>query len=351
MKARSKHRLGRSLFHSIRERATNTFRRGVSCAFILFTLAGAPPILCQSPAPDKADTSLHAETPPQNKTEPKTTQPEAKPLSPWQMLVAGATNHNVARRQEAIAALGTMNKIPRAVRLVESALEDTDPSVRQLAASDLGQMHARSSIPQLKKALNDDSTGVSFAAAKSLWLMGNRSGRDVLLGILSGDKSSSGLVKGEVQSAKKMLEDPRGLAVIGAKEAATSLFGPAGWGIKIVEEVTKDRSASARAMSAALLSHDATPDVLQELDDALFDKNWIVREAAAQALGATRARDQVVHLEPLLQDQKPAVGYMAAASIIRLSGKRLAVLGRASPSKSLASVSALQTQAPGKDKQ
>lgn len=236
------------------------------------------------------------------------------------MLTAGANSHTLARRQEALAALGTMGANRRAVRLVEAALSDKDPSVRQLAAQNLGEMHARSSIPKLKAALDDESAEVSFAAARSLWQMGDHSGRDVFMQILAGDRSSSsGMVKGQVQNAKKQLQDPRALAIIGAKEAAGSLFGPAGWGIKIVEEVTKDRSASARAMSAALLGRDPTPEALQELDDALGEKNWLIRSAAAQALGGTGRREQVALLEPLLEDQKPAVRYMAAASILRLS--------------------------------
>jgi HEAT repeat protein len=283
-------------------------------------------------------------TSPQSKPPQEESKPQATPIPLWEMLTAGATNQNVARREEAIAALGTMGPNRRAVRLVESALSDKDPSIRQLAAKNLGEMHARSSVPKLKEALNDESGEVSFAAAKSLWEMGDRSGRDVFIGILSGGKSSSSaMVKGEVETAKKKLQDPRGLAIIGAKEAASSLFGPAGWGITIMEEVSKDRSASARAMSAALLGRDATPDALQELDDALTDKNWIVRAAAAQALGATRDRDQIATLEPVLEDQKAAVRYMAAASILRLCrGPVVAAPVPGSPSKAPASAPALQ---------
>src|SRR6202008_2694633 len=135
-----------------------------------------------------------------------------------------------------------------------------------------------------------------------------------------GEKSSSpGLLKGQVDATKKEFEDKRKLAIIAATEAASSLFGPAGWGIKIMEEVTRDRSASARAMSAILLAHDTSLDGLRELQDALSDKNWIVRAAAAQALGASRHRDQIQYLRPLLDDDKPAVRFMADASIFRLS--------------------------------
>jgi HEAT repeat protein len=149
--------------------------------------------------------------------------------------------------------------------------------------------------------------------------MGGRTGRDVLIQILSGEKSSAaGLFKGEVEAPKKKLQDPGKLAITGAKEAASSLFGPAGWGFKVMDEVTQDRSATARALSAILLGPDATLDGLRELQDALSDKNWIVRAAAAQALGASRHRDQIEYLRPLLQDDKLAVRYMAAASILRL---------------------------------
>jgi HEAT repeat protein len=252
------------------------------------------------------------------------------------MLAAGAANRNPMRRAEAIAALGTMGPKRRAVHLIEAALADKDPSVRQRAAKSLGEMRARTSIPKLKEALNDDSPEVGFAAAKSLWDMGDRSGRDVFIQILSGEKSSSpGMVKGELQATKKKFQNPAGLAMIGAKEAASSLFGPAGWGIKIMEEVTKDRSASARAMSASLLAADATQDTLHELNDALTDKNWIVRAAAAQALGASQHRDQIPNLQPLLDDDKPAVRYMAAASILRLSDRlRGTVADPGNPSKS-----------------
>jgi HEAT repeat protein len=185
-------------------------------------------------------------------------------------------------------------------------------------------MRARSAIPKLTAALRDNSPEVSFAAAKSLWSMGNRSGRDVFLKVLSGEANSSGvmksgLIKNELQATRKKFDDPKALAVMGAKEAATSLFGPAAWGIKVMEELTADRSASARATSAVLLGPEATLDTLRQLQDALNDKNWIVRAATAQALGASRHREQIPFLQPLLEDSKPAVRCMAAAAIVRLS--------------------------------
>ncbi len=258
------------------------------------------------------------------------------PPTPWQILATGASTHNALRRAEAVAALGTIGPNHRVVALLEKALVDSDPSIRQLAARTLGEIQARASIPKLRQALKDDSPQVGFAAAKSLWTMGDHSGRAVFIQILSGQKSSSdGLLKGGLQSTREKFQDPKNLAIIGAKEAASSLFGPAGWGITIMEEVRKDRSASARAMSAILLGPDATLDALHELQDALNDKNWIVRAAAAQALGTSHHRDQIQYLRPLLEDDRPAVRYIAAASIVRLSNSELGTAAdRATPLKS-----------------
>ena len=57
----------------------------------------------------------------------------------------------------------------------------------------------------------------------------------------------------------------------------------------------------------------------RELDDALQDKNWAVRAAAAEALGKLPRQGQVSQLAPLLDDDKEAVRFMAASSILRLS--------------------------------
>ena len=296
----------------------------------------------QASAPATARSGAQTEDKPAPSERSEETSHPRTSLSPWQLLAEGVTSHTIARRQEALAALGTLGTKSRAIQLVVSALDDKDASIRQLAARNLGQMHAKTAIPRLKEALNDDSAGVSFAAAKSLWDMGDHTGRDVFIEILSGERShSSDVMKDQLESARKRLQDPRGLAVIGAKEAASSLFGPAGWGIKIVEEITKDRSVSARAMSAAVLGHDSSLDAIKELDDALDDKNWIVRTAAAQALGECKQPDQIKHLTALLSDDKPAVRYMAAASIIRLSSSK-ATVGSRETGKSSGPATALQ---------
>jgi HEAT repeat protein len=317
---------------------------------LVFLLAVPSAVFSQVSSQEQESTSAVAAPGSENAVDEQTVpdsipsqgQDARRDLSPRQLLAEGVASHTVERRQEALAALGTLGNRRWAVKLVLAALDDKEPSVRQSAARDLGQMRARSAIPKLREALDDEAAGVSFAAAKSLWDMGDRSGRDVFIQILNGDKSnSSGLVKDQLETAKKRFQDPRQLAIIGAKEAASALFGPAAWGITLVQEATKDRSASARAMSAAVLGHDAGKDALRELDDALWDKNWIVRAAAAQSLGGCKRPDQIQHLKGLLWDAKPAVRYMAAASIIRLSTSKT-VVSSSNTTKSPAPASAQQ---------
>jgi HEAT repeat protein len=320
-------------FDTYRRPAVAQSKRLIFTSAILWTLfLTIPPAVAQTPAAPPPPSATDAEP------HPGAASAKSHTVEAWDILSTGVNNRNALRRAEAVVALGTAGSQKRVVRMVEHALDDSDPSIRELAAKSLGEMRARSSIPQLTKALTDESPDVSFAAAKALWSMGNRSGRDVFLQILSGEKNSSGgvmksgLIKNEFQGARKKFDDPKSLAVLGAKEAASSLFGPAGWGIKIMEEITQDRSASARATSALLLGPDATLDTLHQLQDALNDKNWIVRAAAAQALGASRHRDQVPYLQPLLEDSKPAVRCMAAAAIVRLSAGPAAITPAQGPS-------------------
>ena len=132
-------------------------------------------------------------------------------------------------------------------------------------------------------------------------------------------RRSSSFVKSKLKETYKKYHSPTALALLGAKEAAGALFGPLGYGIAAAEELAKDRSASARVLSASLLAADPKPDCVRELKDALQDKNWTVRAAAAEALGKMPHLGQTKELEPLLNDDKDAVRFMAAGSIVRLS--------------------------------
>jgi HEAT repeat protein len=213
-----------------------------------------------------------------------------------------------------VATIGPTSEV---LELLETALNDKEADVRQVAASSCSQLKSPSMIAALKSALEDTSPDVSFAAAKALWDVGDRSGRNIFIEVLAGERSSS-KISGELADAKRRLRNPMALALIGAKEGAGALLGPFSIGISVAEELTKDSSAQARALSAALLGADDSSDSLEELERALSDKKWVVRAAAAKALGHSSQPDLIAKLQPMLKDDKEPVRFMAAASIVRL---------------------------------
>jgi HEAT repeat protein len=249
--------------------------------------------------------------------------PAAATRKAWKCLTDGLAENNYDRRAQTIAALGTIGLRRNAVSLIEAGLKDKDSPVRQAAAEVLGTMKSRSSIPELRVALDDSSDVVRFAAAQALWAMGDKSGQDLFLGVLDGNRrASTGLVRGGLQQVHQELHDPKALAEFGSEEAAGAFLGPAGFGIKAALELAKDNAAPARAISALLLADDANEDAREVLREALQDKSWIVRAAAAEAIGVHGSLKDIETLAPLLGDQEKKVRYRAAAAIIRVTSRR-----------------------------
>ena len=222
---------------------------------------------------------------------------------------------------DAIAALGTMSKDPRAVRMVEKALEDKDRDIRQLAASTLGEMRSKSSIPKLRRALDDDAAEVVFAAARSLWQLGDKSGRTVIEEVFRGERPAGrGTVSENLDRIRKLVTEPKDLVLFGLREAIGSVAGPYAMGMNVVEEFRKDRSFAARVVCANMLAQDRSKESMQLLREGLTDKNWVVRHTAAKAIGAAGDRGAITELKKNLDDddEKLTVKLMVAASIIKL---------------------------------
>lgn len=269
------------------------------------------------------------QTQPSKLAKPAKRKPSPAPLSPaeayakaWKILTDGAASGNVTKRTDAISALATIGPHPTAVELIEARLADKDPDVRRVAVATLGDIQARQAIPKLKQSLDDKNPAVSFAAAKALWKMGDRSGLPIFAAVLEGSRHpSSGLISSEISDARRELHSPMALAMIGVKEGSEALLGPFAMGLTVAEALAKDRSSKARALSAALLGENPTPETQKLLEEALGDKSWVVRAAAAQALGNFRDPALVPKLALLLSQGK-TVQCMAAAAIIRIELRR-----------------------------
>lgn len=247
-------------------------------------------------------------------------QPEK---SAWEVLKQGLAEKSVDKHRQALTATGSIGTAPEAVQLVEQALKDMDPLIRQTAAAELGQMKAKQSIPALQAAMDDSDGQVAFAAAKALWDMGDKSGRGLIEDVLIGDeKTSNGLVSGAMRDAKRKMHDPRALALMGIKEASGALLGPFNIGIIAAEQAFKDGSAGGRTLAVALLTDDCDPQTVRLLDWSFTnDKSWAVKAAAAKGLGKCGTAEAIPKLETALSDSHEAVKTMSAAAIIRLTLK------------------------------
>src|SRR5947207_10689563 len=89
--------------------------------------------------------------------------------SAWEVIAQGEKETNVNKHKQFLNALGTAGLNPKTVQILEGSLVGKQVEYRQLAASVLGDIKSRGSIPKLKAALEDEAPEVSFTAARSLW--------------------------------------------------------------------------------------------------------------------------------------------------------------------------------------
>lgn len=303
--------------------------------------AATGPVGYQAPVPAAAQTPA-SPTPGQESTNPPA-QPPTTPSGPvanlpsaaWAMLTQGSASDKTRDRSDALSALTIVGRRPKAVALMETALTDKDVNVRVLAATSLGGIRARSAIPQLIDAVDDSAPQVSFAAVEALWRMGDRSTREILYEILTGErKTKPGVIKGKMSGAMAQMHDPKSLALLGINQASGVLLGPFSMGISFIEEYAKNNSAPVQALCAQMLAADDDPDTVKVLRDALGDKNWVVRASAARALARLGHPEAIPQLKDMMaNDKEQPARFAAAAAIIRLSPPAAKALPPSQPSK------------------
>jgi HEAT repeat protein len=248
--------------------------------------------------------------------------PAPKRLDPaWDVLKKGLQDSNPEKRRMTAAALSGAGLNPAALQMLFDAMaNDKDPEVRQAAAASFGEMKARVAIPKLKAAMENDPQ-ISFAAARSLWLMGDRSGRGLIEEVATGQqKNPTGKVAQAKLEASRKLHDPNGLARMGAEQAASALLGPFSIGLKAATELAKDAGAQSRLLAITLLVQQCDADSISSIQTAFSDdKNEIVRAGAAKALGICGGGQSVPALTDAISSEKFSVQIAAATSLIRLS--------------------------------
>jgi len=233
----------------------------------------------------------------------------------WTVLQAGLSNSNTDNRTVATRLLGGLTKNAQAQDLALKALSDDRPEVRAAAAEALGNMQAKSAIPQLQKLVQTErDAGVVISVGRALVALGDPLGFGVYYAILTGERKSGAGLK---EDQKKMLNDPKKLATFGFEQGVGFIpFG--GLTLSVFRSVTRDDISPIRAAAAEVLIKDPDPKTTEALKTAVADKSWVVRAAAIDALGRRDNPSVIPTLEPALDDGKEAVRYAAAAAIIRL---------------------------------
>jgi HEAT repeat protein len=233
----------------------------------------------------------------------------------WKMLQEGAESKEYKQRAQAVQAMGTMRQEPRAVKLMEAALEDKIPAVRVAAANGLGEMRSKSSIPDLQKALGDRDLTVGLAAAAALVAMKNDEGYAAYYEVLTGRRKTGESLP---QEAMSTLRDHNKLITLVVEQGIT--FAPfGGYGVAAWNALHMNNPAPVRASAAIVLVNDPDPESLQALEAASEDKEWIVRATALKAMGLRNDPSLASKMVPMLDDKSDAVRFSAAASILRLT--------------------------------
>jgi HEAT repeat protein len=234
----------------------------------------------------------------------------------WDMLMTAAFSQRSSERTDGVRALGLLRNNSQARQLAEYALSDSNSDVRRAAATALGQMYAKESIPKLENALADKKIPVVMAAAQSLReLKADKSAYAVYYDLLTGErKAGDGIIA--KQLAK--LRDPKQLAEIGISEGLGFVpFAGIGW--DAWRTMHKKDPNPVRAVAATLLAHDPDPASGDALVKATNDKDWIVRAAAVEAIAQRGDASLLPHIVEKFSDKNAKVRYSAAAAVIRLS--------------------------------
>ena len=234
-----------------------------------------------------------------------------------QILERGLAESNPEKRKEAVIALSLQGMTEQVFSRLETALDDKDVKVRLAACGSLGALNDKRSIPPLEKALQDRVPEVSFAAARALYELDQTIGKEVLLEVLAGEKKTrSGHLVSEKREAMRMMKNPGGLLKFMVKEGIGMAPVP-GLGIAM-EALLSDSGVSGRAIAATLLAKEKDEATLAALREALSSKDWSVRAAAVNSLALRDQTEVRSDLVPLLDDNREAVRYRAAAAYVRL---------------------------------
>jgi HEAT repeat protein len=272
-------------------------------------------------APKSAEAESQSAAGPEPVTPSLNLKPQARKWSAWQMLENAIADEKHPQTQiQALAALGLLRS-PESERLIGNAMLDSDLDVRTAAVLAAGQTGDPNLTSSLRNLLDDKEPQVAFTAAMTLAKMGDRSGEDILMAVIDGDrKAEPGVLHGTEHKISRELHNPAKLARLGAMQGAAMLLGPFGFGITALEFMHQSGGDTARAAAIGQIAQEKTEPIHRELLDALQDKDAGVRAAAAKALVGYHDQPTQDAVYRLLLDPKDPARLTAAASYLRITG-------------------------------
>jgi HEAT repeat protein len=258
---------------------------------------------------------------------------QASEETAWSTLNGGLTNKDWEKRARAVAVLGELTGNKKAEEAAITALKDEKEQVRGSAAQALGEMGAKTAIPQLMGMMRDKEPGVILAAAHSLIALGDNRGYNAFYAVLTGQtKTGTSLT----DQQKKTLKDPKKMAGLGLQTGMgfVPFGGLAMGGFKML---TKDDTSPVISAAALTMAKDPDPKSGQALADAATQKEkWVVRAAAFDAIAGRGDPSLLPVAVDGLQDKQEEVQYSAAGAVIHLSDVQAGRVAapRAAPQKS-----------------
>jgi HEAT repeat protein len=299
------------------------FRNYCSAVLLLvFVCMGNVAARAQEPVKTtKADAAVVGDADAPAVTMPAAATPEARNRLAWKMLAdAMADAKHPQTRIQALAALGLLRN-STSEKMIADAMADPDLDVRTAAVLAAGQAKDRNLTTDMRNLLDDKEPQVAFAAAMTLWKMGDKSGEDILMSVVDGERSAGPtMMKGARHKISKDLHDPAMLARVGAMQGAAMMLGPFGYGITAYEYVRQSGGDLSRASAIEQISQEKTKPIHNELVAALKDKDQTVRAAAAKALANYHDETTSMAVYALLADNKQPVRLTAAAAYLRTTG-------------------------------
>lgn len=252
---------------------------------------------------------------------PAAATPEERNRAAWTMLQnALADAKHPQTRIQGLAAVGLLRS-PESEKMLVTAMADPDVDVRTAAVLAAGQTKDRNLTTPLRNLLDDKEPQVVYTAAMTLWKMGDKSGEDILMSVVDGDRSTSAsMIHGTGHKLNRDLHDPAKLAKLGAIQGAYMLLGPFGYGITAFNFIHQSGGDLSRVAAIEQISQERIEPVHKELVAALTDKDPTVRAAAAKALTDYHDSATQMAIYALLADSKQPVRLTAAAAFLRTTG-------------------------------